>query len=92
MVEGQFAGSDSVAVAVSGAWTATSDAFWLHTTSSGTGKGLVANPRRDRRPQRDDVIKLQTNVINNETVFVSIPAFPFGGASNRNDSAEGLLK
>ena len=41
LVEGQFAGSDSVVVAVSGAWTAASNASWLSTSSSGTGNGVA---------------------------------------------------
>jgi len=40
--EGPAAGSDSYAVAATWAWTATSNAPWLHTTSSGNGYGLAA--------------------------------------------------
>ena len=48
-VEGPAAGSGSDAVSFAGAWTATSNASWLHTTSSGTGSGTAtftfdANP------------------------------------------------
>jgi len=39
--EGPAAGSDSVIVAVSGAWTAASNTAWLHTSSTGNGNGLV---------------------------------------------------
>src|SRR5437870_5044989 len=41
LVEGPAAGSDTDVVAGSGAWTATANAAWLHTTSSGTGNGLA---------------------------------------------------
>ena len=40
LVEGQAAGSDTDIV-LSGAWTATSNASWLHTSASGTGNGLA---------------------------------------------------
>ena len=41
MVEGPAAGSDSDIVTLAGAWTATANASWLHTTSSGSGNGLA---------------------------------------------------
>ncbi len=41
MLESPSSGSDSVIVVDSGAWTASSNASWLHTTSSGTGSGLA---------------------------------------------------
>ena len=49
LVEGQAAGGDSDIVATTGAWNATSNNAWLHTSSSGTGNGLAtftfdANP------------------------------------------------
>ena len=53
LVEGPAAGSDSDIVSLPGAWTATANASWLHTTSSGTGNGLAtftfdANPGATR--------------------------------------------
>ena len=41
LIEGPASGTDSDIVAASGAWSATSNASWLHTTSSGTGNGLA---------------------------------------------------
>src|SRR5579883_678131 len=41
LVEGPSAGSDSVILTTTDAWTATSNDSWLHTTASGTGNGLV---------------------------------------------------
>ena len=41
-LEGPSAGSGSYVVAATGAWTATSNASWLHTSSGGTGNGLAA--------------------------------------------------
>ena len=41
LVEGPAAGGDSDPVAISGAWTTTSNASWLHITSSGSGNGLA---------------------------------------------------
>jgi len=41
-LEGPSAGSDADIVATSGAWTATSNATWLHTSASGTGNGLAS--------------------------------------------------
>ncbi len=41
LLEGPAAGSDSDIVLTSGAWTATPNASWLHTVSSGTGDGLA---------------------------------------------------
>ena len=40
-LEGPISGTDSDIVANRGAWTATSNVSWLHTTSSGTGNGLA---------------------------------------------------
>ena len=42
LVESPAAGSDSDAVTLAGAWTATANVSWLHTTSSGTGNGTAA--------------------------------------------------
>jgi len=42
LLEGPSAGSDADIVATSGAWTATSNATWLHTSASGTGNGLAS--------------------------------------------------
>ena len=39
LLEGPAAGSDSDIVTTIGAWTATANAPWLHTTASGTGNG-----------------------------------------------------
>jgi autotransporter-associated beta strand protein len=49
LVEGPSAGSDAEVVTMAGAWTATPNASWLHTTASGSGNGLAtfsfdANP------------------------------------------------
>ncbi len=49
LLEGAAVGSDSDAVNYAGHWTATANASWLHTTSSGNGSGLAtftydANP------------------------------------------------
>ena len=41
MLEGPASGSDTDIVAFAGAWTASSNASWLHTSSSGTGNGLA---------------------------------------------------
>ena len=41
LLEGPASGTDSDFVAPTGAWSATSNASWLHTTSSGTGNGLA---------------------------------------------------
>ncbi len=41
LLEGPAALSDSVEIQTSGAWTATANASWLHTTSSGTGNGIA---------------------------------------------------
>ena len=41
-LEGPAAGSDTDIVVTSGAWTATSNASWLHTSASGTGNGLAS--------------------------------------------------
>ncbi len=41
LVEGSSAGSDSDIVESAGAWTATANASWLQTSSSGSGDGLV---------------------------------------------------
>ncbi len=41
-LEGPAAGSDTDIVIASGAWTATSNAPWLHTSASGTGNGLAS--------------------------------------------------
>ena len=41
LVAGPAAGTDSDVVTVSGTWTATANASWLHTSSSGTGNGLA---------------------------------------------------
>ena len=41
VVEGTAAGTDSLVVAFSGNWTATSNASWLHTTSAGSSSGLA---------------------------------------------------
>ena len=41
LVEGAAAGSDSDFVTLAGPWTATANASWLHTTSSGNGDGLA---------------------------------------------------
>ena len=53
LLEGLAAGIDSDIVTVGGSWTATSNASWLHTTSSGSGNGLAtftfdANPGATR--------------------------------------------
>ena len=42
LLEGPAAGNDSDLVDVAGAWTATANAPWLHTTASGNGAGLAA--------------------------------------------------
>jgi hypothetical protein len=42
LVEGPSAGTGSDPVVTSGAWTATADAPWLHTTASGTSNGDAA--------------------------------------------------
>ncbi len=42
LVEGPGAGVATDIVAAGGAWTASSNASWLHTTSSGTGNGLAS--------------------------------------------------
>ena len=41
LVEGPASGTDSDMVAPTGAWSATSNASWLHTTSSGFGNGVA---------------------------------------------------
>jgi streptogramin lyase len=41
LLEGPSSGTDSDLVIATGAWTATSNASWLHTSSSGTGNGLA---------------------------------------------------
>jgi hypothetical protein len=41
LLEGPAAGSDADIVVASGAWWATANASWLHTSSSGTGSGLA---------------------------------------------------
>ena len=41
LIEGPTAGSDSDIVESSGAWAASSNASWLHTTSTGNGNGLA---------------------------------------------------
>jgi DNA-binding beta-propeller fold protein YncE len=41
LLEGPATGTDTDLVATSGAWTATSNASWLHTSSSGTDNGLA---------------------------------------------------
>jgi hypothetical protein len=41
LLEGPSSGTDSVIVSWGGSWTASSNAFWLHTTTSGTGNGLA---------------------------------------------------
>ena len=41
LVEGPAAGSDSDLVSSIGAWTATANASWLHTSSSGSSNGLA---------------------------------------------------
>src|SRR5262249_47307951 len=41
LLEGPAAGSDSDLVITSGPWSATSNAPWLHTSSSGNGNGLA---------------------------------------------------
>ncbi len=41
VVEGPSAGADSDVVSLPGAWTATANVPWLHTSSSGTGAGLA---------------------------------------------------
>jgi hypothetical protein len=41
LVEGPAAGGDSDIVKLAGSWTATANASWLHTSSSGTGNGLA---------------------------------------------------
>ncbi len=53
LLEGPLAGGDTDIVVTSGVWTATSNASWLHTSSSGTGNGLAtftfdANPGATR--------------------------------------------
>jgi trimeric autotransporter adhesin len=42
LLEGPAAGRDSDVVTLAGAWTATANAPWLHTSSSGNGNGLAA--------------------------------------------------
>src|SRR6516164_6490856 len=42
LLEGPAAGSASALVGASGAWSATANAPWLHTTATGTGDGLAA--------------------------------------------------
>src|SRR5262245_2260229 len=42
LVEGPAAGVATVIVAGPGSWSASANATWLHTTSSGTGNGLAA--------------------------------------------------
>ncbi len=42
LLEGPAAGTDADIVASGGAWTATSNASWLHTSASGSGNGLAA--------------------------------------------------
>src|SRR5262249_60724605 len=41
LLEGPAAGRASDVVSTSGPWSATSNAPWLHTSSSGTGNGLA---------------------------------------------------
>src|SRR5437868_185863 len=41
LIEGPTAGSDADSVLASGAWTASSNASWLHTSASGTGNGTA---------------------------------------------------
>ena len=41
LLEGPASGTDSDIVAATGAWSATANASWLHTTASGTGNGLA---------------------------------------------------
>src|SRR5262245_51808674 len=53
LLEGPAAGSASDIVSTSGAWSATANASWLHTSASGTGNGLAtltfdANPGATR--------------------------------------------
>src|SRR5262249_6979402 len=53
LLEGSATGADSDIVLASGAWTAASNAPWLHTTSSGNDNGLAtfsfdANPGATR--------------------------------------------
>ena len=42
LVEGPASGTDSDIVAATGSWSATANASWLHTSSSGTGNGLAS--------------------------------------------------
>ena len=42
LLEGPASGTDSDIVVAPGAWSATSNASWLHTTASGAGYGLAA--------------------------------------------------
>ena len=42
LLEGPAAGSASDLVGASGAWSATANAPWLHTTATGSGDGLAA--------------------------------------------------
>ena len=42
LLEGPAAGSASALVGASGAWSATANAPWLHTTATGSGDGLAA--------------------------------------------------
>src|SRR5262245_36178027 len=53
LLEGPAAGSDADLVCASGAWSASSNAPWLHTSATGTGNGLAtftldANPGATR--------------------------------------------
>jgi streptogramin lyase len=54
LLEGPAAGNDSDSVVGSGAWTATANVAWLHTSSQGSGNGLAtftfdANPGATRK-------------------------------------------
>ena len=52
LLEGPAAGSDSDIVSTDGPWSATSNAPWLHTASSGTGNAWPRSPSMPTRGRR----------------------------------------